>query len=92
MTAKWTNDRISTYSLNSPTAWEAKRMYDAMKLVRDDMQSEIDKLQAEKDEAISIIQSLGLPIEDIHVEITTRPKYRTGGSDDQAGPPTDSAT
>jgi hypothetical protein len=32
----WDDERISVYSWNAPTAFEARRLYDAMRRVRDD--------------------------------------------------------
>ncbi len=42
----WTDQRISDYAGNSPTAWEARRMYDAMRKVRDDYQKSLNEYQA----------------------------------------------
>jgi len=45
----WSDDRISSFSGNAPTAWEARRMFDAMKRVRDSYEDDRQRLIAEAD-------------------------------------------
>lgn len=47
----WSDDKINRFAWNSPTAWEAKRMSDAMRRVRNEMQARIDELEAQLAEA-----------------------------------------
>lgn len=42
----WTDERISAYAGNCAAAWEAKRMYDAMKKVKDDYEALRQRPQA----------------------------------------------
>lgn len=46
-TLLWSDERISSFSGNAPTAWEARRMFDAMKRVRDEYEAERVRLIAE---------------------------------------------
>lgn len=41
----WSDDRIDSYAWNAPTAWEAKRLGDAMRKVRDEYEQKIAALQ-----------------------------------------------
>lgn len=43
----WSNERISQYAGNSPTAMEARRMFDAMVKVRDDYEARLAELEAD---------------------------------------------
>lgn len=37
--ALWSNQRISDFANNAPSAWEARRLYDAMRRIRDDYEA-----------------------------------------------------
>jgi hypothetical protein len=47
-----------------------------------ELEAQVRKLKAEKQEAIEMIRSLGLPIEDIEVETMTREQYEKEYGDD----------
>lgn len=55
----WTDDEISWFAGNMPTTWEAKRTFDAMKKVRDDLNARIAELQTLIDnDAVAYITTL----------------------------------
>jgi hypothetical protein len=41
----WTDERISMFADNAPSAWEARRMYDAMRRIRDDYEAELTRMR-----------------------------------------------
>lgn len=51
----WSNERIAAFANNAPSAWEARRLYDAMCKIRDDYEA---KLPASDDVLEAIRESL----------------------------------
>lgn len=56
----WTNEEISAFAANAPSAWEARRLYDAMRKVRDDLQLRTMELQAELAGILEIVIARGI--------------------------------
>lgn len=61
----WTDEKISAYAANASTTWEAKRIYDSMLKVRDDMQAqlaaahaEVERLKAENNQMYEQVRVL----------------------------------
>jgi len=65
----WSDDRISSFSGNAPNGWEARRMYDAMKRVRDDYEADRAAQAAKIDDYLAAISAMASEREAIPAEV-----------------------